>query len=139
VEGLRRQNTSAQYASFSLMMPINLMQSIVIGSAVNVDMIGSVIYRHPILCSDIKEELLKEAERLKVSIEFDLEIVSQRSKIKYYSNPTSHAPSSDKHSILFIPMNDDDRDAFVDLLADQLILRRMSPTGELEELRQCLF
>jgi hypothetical protein len=31
-------------------------------------------------------------------------------------------------------MNDDDRDAFVDLLADELILRRMSPTGELEEL-----
>jgi hypothetical protein len=35
-------------------------------------------------------------------------------------------------------MNDNDRDAFVDLLADELILRRMSPTGELEELCQRL-
>jgi hypothetical protein len=32
-------------------------------------------YLHPILCSNVKEELLQEAERLKVSIQLDLEIV----------------------------------------------------------------
>jgi hypothetical protein len=32
-------------------------------------------YHHPILCSNVKEELLQEAEMLKVSIQLDLEIV----------------------------------------------------------------
>ncbi len=40
--------------------------------------------------------------------------------------------TSDKCSIYFIPLNDDERDEFIDLLADELIL------GELEELRQHL-
>ena len=95
-------------------------------------------YHHLIISSDVQEELLQEVERLKVSIQLDLEIVSQRSKAKYYSNPSSHAQLSNKHFIHFIPMNDDDRDAFVDLLADKLILRRMSPTGGLEKFCQQL-
>ncbi len=86
----------------------------------------------------ITEDLLQEAERLKVSLQLDLEVVVAQSKIKFYSIPTSVANSSDKCSIHFIPMSDDDRDEFIDLLADELTLRRMSPTGDSEELRQRL-
>jgi hypothetical protein len=94
-------------------------------------------YHHPILCGDVKEDLLHEVATLKSRILSDLELLSRYSKIKC---PTSSTVSrtTDKRSIHFCPLDDDSRDTFIELLENELILQRMCPTGELEELRQRL-
>ena len=94
-------------------------------------------YHHPILCSDVKEDLLQELATLKSRILSDLELLSRYSKIKC---PSSNAVSrtTDKRSIYFCPQDDNSRDTFIELLENELILRQMCPTGELEELRQRL-
>jgi hypothetical protein len=47
-------------------------------------------YHHPILCGDVKEELLEEVATLKSRILSDLELLSRYNKIKC---PTSHSVS----------------------------------------------
>jgi hypothetical protein len=86
----------------------------------------------------VKDILLAEVEQLKLSYASDLERVLEGSKIRYYPNPAAPARKSNKYSIHFAPQNDDDRDAFIDLLTDELLLRALSPTGELEDLWQRL-
>jgi hypothetical protein len=62
--------------------------------------------------------------------------VDHNSKIRYYINPTVKAAKSTSTSIAFAPSNEGERDAFIDLLMDELILCGLCPiSGELEELR----
>jgi hypothetical protein len=75
----------------------------------------------------MKQELLQESEWLKVLLHSsDLKQSDSQSNIKY--SPCCLAPSysSDRCSSYFGPLNDDDRDEFIDFLADNLILRRTS-------------
>jgi len=95
-------------------------------------------YHHEILCGDVKNTLQQEMEQLRQSIALDLEEILSSSKIKLFPNPLSPAHSTHKLSAHFVPRNDDERDEFVDLLVDELVLRGLSLTGELEELRQPL-
>jgi hypothetical protein len=39
-----------------------------------------------------------------------------------------------KYSIHFIPQHDDERDQFIELLSEELLVWHVSPTGEMEEL-----
>ena len=132
MEELKKRSTSVHYAQFSWMMFTSLIHSIVRfrkgGEA------DWHCYHPAILCGDVKQELLQESEWLKVFIRSDLEQLACRSKIEYSPHRLAPSHSSDKCSIYFVPLNDDDRDEFIDLLADELIYRRMSTTGELEEL-----
>jgi hypothetical protein len=82
----------------------------------------------------VKDDLLQEIEQLKALINSNLEVLRGHSKIKCPSTQTV-SRLTDKKSIYFVPQNDDDRDSFIELLESELILRRMCPTGELEELR----
>jgi hypothetical protein len=95
-------------------------------------------YHHPILCGDVKTDLMEEAERLRTSIASDLDDIKVRSKIRYFPNVNAPARTTNKYSIHFIPQDDDDRDQFVELLSDELLVRHLSPRGELEELRDRL-
>jgi len=95
-------------------------------------------YHHPIMSSDTSAEINEEIRRLEQSILSDLEKVERESKIKYYSNTLIRARTKSNMSINFLPRNDDERDAFIDLLMDELILRGLSASGDLEELRQRL-
>jgi hypothetical protein len=65
---------------------------------------------------------LAEVEQLKLSIAADLEGILKNSKTRYYPNLTAPACKSNKCSIHFAPPNDDDKDAFIDLLTDELLL-----------------
>jgi len=82
----------------------------------------------------MKDTLVQEVDELKRSIALDLEGILSCSKIKYFSNPSSRAYYSYKYSIHFRPSNDDERDQFIDLMIDELAIRGLPPTGELEEL-----
>jgi len=77
-------------------------------------------------------------EELKQLIAADLEVIDFRSKIRYYVNTPAAAKRRIFSSIHFEPSNQDEKDDFVDLLMDELILRGVSPVGELEDLREQL-
>ncbi len=75
---------------------------------------------------------------LKDSIASNLNKISSTSKIRYYPSPQAPACTSNKFSIHYLPQNDDERDQFIELLSDELLLRNLSPRGELAELRERL-
>jgi hypothetical protein len=85
-----------------------------------------------------KSRLVAEAELLKDSIASTLNEISSTSKIRYYLSPQAPACTSNKFSMHYLPQNDDERDQFIELLSDELLLRNLSPRGELAELRECL-
>jgi hypothetical protein len=96
---------------------------------------GWPCYHHPIMCRETTQaEIAQEVEELKQMISADLEEVECNSKVRYYVNPTVNAAKSSVSSINFEPSNEDERDEFIDLLMEELILRGLSPGGELEEL-----
>jgi hypothetical protein len=81
---------------------------------------------------------MEEVEQLKASISHDLNDIKLQSKIRYFPNFNAPARTSNCNSIHFVPQNADERDQFIELLSDELLLRNLSPRGELEELRQHL-
>ena len=81
---------------------------------------------------------MEEVERLKVSIAADLQDILSESSIVYYPNQETPARSTNKRSIHYVPLNDDDKDEFIDLITNELVLRGLSPTGEFEEVRERL-
>jgi len=100
---------------------------------------GWFCYHHPILCSEtVQADLLQEVERLKQLISADLEELNHDSKTRYYVNHCATAVKHNSNSIFFEPSNEDKSDAFIELLMDELILHGLCPSGELEELQQCL-
>ncbi len=88
-----------------------------------------------LMCHETTQaEIAQEVEELKQMIPADLEEVECNSEVRYYVNPTVNAAKSSVSSINFEPSNEDERDEFIDLLMEELILRGLSPGGELEEL-----
>jgi len=61
-----------------------------------------------------------------------------KSKIRYHANPTKSVKTFSSTSIDFISSNSDEMDVFIDLLINELLLRGLNPTGELDELRERL-
>jgi hypothetical protein len=90
-------------------------------------------YHHPILCGATKDSMLEKVENLKLSIAIDLKEICII-KNKFFPNPLTLARTTHKQSIHFIHLNDDDRDQYIGLLIDELVLRGLPPTGKIEEL-----
>lgn len=95
-------------------------------------------YHHPIASPTCSSDLQEEINRLKARLLADLEIIEQRSRIKYDANPNAVSRTTNPRSIFFTPRNDDEKDDFIDLLINELLLRRLSVEGHLEDLRQRL-
>ncbi len=95
-------------------------------------------YHHPIVCNEVTDDLKREVEELKNLIRGDLEVIEHRSIIRYYVNTPKVACARLSRSIHFQPSNQDEKDDFLDLLMDELILRGRSPVGEVEDLRERL-
>jgi hypothetical protein len=76
-------------------------------------------YHHPILCGATKDSLLEEIDNMKFSIASDLEDISSSSKIKFFPNPCTPGCTTHKQSLHYLPIHDDDRDQFMDLLIDE--------------------
>lgn len=96
-------------------------------------------YHHPIMCTETaQEELLQGVDELRQLISADLDEIDRNSKIRYYPNSSANAAKTNINSIYFEPSNEDEQDEFVDLLMDELILRGLCPSGELQELRERL-
>ncbi len=72
---------------------------------------------------------MDEVEQLKASISRDLNDIKSQSKIRYFPNFNAPACTSNSNSIHFVPQDADERDQFVELLSDELLLRNMSPRG----------
>jgi hypothetical protein len=64
--------------------------------------------------------------------------VERRSKIKIYINTPIEILRSTENWIYFEPRTKDEMDSYIDLLTDELLLRRINPVGDLESLRECL-
>ena len=77
-------------------------------------------------------------EELKQRLNANLEDLATKSKIRYHANPTKSVKTLSRTSIDFIPSNSDEMDGFIDLLINELLLRGLNPTGELDELRERL-
>ena len=75
---------------------------------------------------------------LKSSLLADLEIIDSSSRIKYDYNPFAISRTTSPNSIHFCPNDEDEKDEFIDLLFNELMLQGLSIEGDLEELRQCL-
>jgi hypothetical protein len=92
-------------------------------------------YHHPIICNEVTDDLKREVEELKNLIRGDLEVKEHRSNIRYYVNTPKEACARLSRSIHFQPSNQDEKDDFLDLLMDKLIVRGRSPVGEVEDLQ----
>jgi len=91
------------------------------------------------MCTETaQEELLQGVDELRQLISADLDEIDRNSKIRYYPNSSANAAKTNINSIYFEPSNEDEQDEFVDLLMDELILRGLCPSGELQELRERL-
>ena len=98
-----------------------------------------VCYHHPIFCNnEYRERFHQEVEELKQRLHASLEELNRQSKIRLHTNPTRNVQTLSKTSIGFIPTNGDEKDSFIDLLINELLLRGLNPTGELDELRERL-
>jgi len=95
-------------------------------------------YHHPIASPTCATELQEEINTLAASLHADLQSIENNSKIMYESNPNAISRTTDSNSIFYVPMSDDEKDDFVDLLFSELLLRRLSVEGDMEELRQRL-
>jgi hypothetical protein len=67
-------------------------------------------------------------------IHADLQEIEIKSLIKYYVNTPHHVMKCLPKCIKFELSNQNVKDEFLDLLMDELILRGLSPVGELEDL-----
>jgi hypothetical protein len=92
-------------------------------------------YHHPIASPEIKEGLEEQVQALRQLIHADLQEIERKSLIKYYVNTPEHVMKRLPKCIKFEPSNQDEKDEFIELLMDELILRGLSPVGELEDLR----
>jgi hypothetical protein len=95
-------------------------------------------YHHPIICNEVTDDLKREVEELKNLTRGDLEVIEHRSNIRYYVNTPKESCARLSRSIHFQPSNQDEKDDFLDLLMDELILRGRSPLGEVEDLQERL-
>jgi hypothetical protein len=99
---------------------------------------GWQCYHHPIATQEVKQGLEDDVRELQRSLQADLEDIEHNSKIRYYVNTPLEVARRTPNSISFEPSTQDEKDEFLDLIMDELILRGINPVGDLEALRQRL-
>jgi hypothetical protein len=85
-------------------------------------------YNHPIVCSEIRDDVKNEMEEFKQLIKADLEKIEHKSKVRYL------LPLEATRCVSNSINNQDENEDFVNLLMDELILWGASPVGEVEDL-----
>ncbi len=93
-------------------------------------------YHHCIATRELREGLEEEVEQLRQNIQADLDGIERNSKIRHYVNTPMHVMRTSPNCIYYQPSNQDEKDDFLELLMDELILRGINPVGDLEAMRQ---